>query len=138
MRLLFENEYIKIWLNGQYRCIEFYWKCYPPNGQFKSLMEKVYSFVSEYKCTKLLPDLRNMTSLPEEVRLWAESNWFPRLVRKGVKTYAIVKRTYNWTSDSLDNFHCTARSPRNAFGITTAYFDDIQKARSWIASLPEN
>ena len=129
MELLFENEYIQIRLIKKIKCIEYQWKKCPLNEHFIDLMEKVYRYINEHNCTKLIPDLRNQDRLSEDIRNWAMSDWFPRLVRKGVRTYAIV----NPNSDLTRRIN--EKNPRIINGITTVYFDDVTKARSWLASL---
>lgn len=138
MEILYEDEYIQIRLNSPHKCIEYHWKKHASIEELKNLMDKVYKFVSVHGCNKLLPDLSNLKKLPDEVRIWAESEWFPLLVKKGVRTFAIVKRSSDWTSDSVDRLYTTATASKVKLGITTAYFDDILKARSWISKLGTN
>lgn len=132
MKVLYENEYIQIRLNGPHRCIEYQWKRHPPVEELKNSMDIVYKYISEHDCKKLLPDLRNLDRLPDDVRLWAESVWFPRLIKQGVRIYAIV------SPNSALSRNVTTKTSRNEFGITTRYFDDLFKARSWISKLGTN
>ena len=131
MEILFENDFIQIRINREHKCVECQAKKYDnSSNQFITAMEKVFEFICRNGCNKLLPVLGDMSQVPEEVLLWVESNWFPRLIKKGVKTYAVVSQNPNLTKS------VSAKNPRNFNGITTVYFESIIKARSWIASLP--
>jgi hypothetical protein len=138
MELLYENEYIQIRLDDLHKCIEYQWKKHAPAEELKNLMLKIYGYVSKHSCDKLLPDLRNLDKLPEDIRLWAESDWFPRLIKQGVRIYAIVKHSYDWNGDAMERLYPTTITSRTKLGITTAYFDDLIKARSWISKLGTN
>ena len=129
MEVLYENEYIQIRLNDPNKCIEYQWKKHAPTEELKNLMDKVYKYVSVHGCNKLLPDLRNLEKLPDEVRLWAESEWFPLLVKKGVRIYAVVSANSALSRDP------TIKTSKNEFGVITRYFDDVLKARTWISML---
>ena len=129
MEVLYENEYIQIRLNIPHNCIEYQWKKHASNEELKNLMGKVYRYVSVHGCTKLLPDLRNLKKLPDEILLWTESEWLPLLVKQGVRIYAVVSANSSLSRDT------TIKTSKNEFVITTRYFEDVLKARSWLSRL---
>ena len=131
LELLYENEIIQIRLDQKHSCVECLLKKYNlSNDQIKASLEKVYKFVSENRCNKLLPILGDLSKAPKDIIYWAASEWFPQLVKSGIRTYAIVSPNSPLTQS------INAKNPRVVNGVTTVYFDNVMKARSWVASLP--
>jgi hypothetical protein len=129
--ILFDDDFIQIRINRENRYIEYQLKQVGSSDKFKLSMEQVFKYICETGCNKLLPIIDPNITLSEEASMWAESEWMPRLIKIGVRTYAIVNPKLEIGCDSLDKIN--ALLMRRDSGITTLYFNNVLKARAWIA-----
>ena len=133
MEALFENEYIQININRKNRFIEYQLKKCDSSEDYINSMEMVYDYVCQNNCNKVLPVLMNRNPIPHDARIWSISNWFPRMVKQGVRTYAIVNIRSDYVYDPKDKLK--AIYDRRNTGVTIVYFNDVDEARSWMSSL---
>jgi len=133
LEVLYENEYVQINIDRENKFLEYHLKKIESSEQYKNSMEKVYELVCKNDCNKLLPVLKNNTPIPKDARIWAISVWFPRLVKKGVSTFAVVNPYSGYASTPLDKLNSIYE--RRQTGIAIVYFNDLNKARTWISSL---
>jgi hypothetical protein len=99
--------------------------------KFKEILDRVYDYIGHYQCKALLADLSNMQAIPQDVQAWIEADWFPRMLQRGVKFYAMVKPTSALANMTMDNIHID----EDKNGIKNGYFQDHGQARAWLDSL---
>ena len=132
MKILFENRYIRIGLSERFHCLEYHWKESTTNRSLKILLNKVSYFAELYNCNKLIPDLDNIINLPDEMRFWAESEWFPNLVKIGIRTFLIVNSDSMLTMNSINDSKNFILNLKNNISIRTIYFSDLNTAMDWL------
>ena len=66
---------------------------------------------------------------------WVETDWFPRVIQNGVTNFALIIPSSALAKMSINRLDEHIEEARNQAGIVTVYFDDIEKARSRLASV---
>ncbi len=89
--------------------------------------ENILAFLSQYKCSKVLNDNTNVTSIWSEASQWVALDWFPRMSRAGCKFFAWVY------SPNLYSKLSTDETLKYGTGdVITITFNNRDTANSWL------
>ena len=134
MKILHEDNFTQIRHDPDQNCIEWEVKSFVPSMELMEFFEKVYNYTNEYNCTKNLVDMTKMGVIPEDVQDWFQESWFPRMIQIGVKQFALVNSKSVITKMSVNKMDKDIEDMKEKFGITTEYFDNINDAKTFLAS----
>ena len=134
MNVLYEDDFTQIRHDAAQNCIEWEVKSFIPSKELKTFFERVYNYTEECNCNKNLVDMTKMGVIPEDVRDWFQEFWFPMMSDIGVKLFVLINSESVITQMSVNKMEEDIKGIKDKFGITTVYFDDIEKARSYIVS----
>jgi hypothetical protein len=107
---------------------------YVEGAVYRALLDKQIEVLVARSATKLLCDMRRMTVLTAADQAWVDSTWTPKLV-KSVRHLdsALVMPKSAVAQLSLDRI--VRKQPPTKLG-ESLLFDDIDKAKAWLRSLP--
>lgn len=128
MSVLFENEYSTIYLDDK-KYIEYEFKKYVPSDEFKLILEKVFELSKQNSCKVILPNMKNMKVIPDDVQEWIKNDWFPRMIGIGVKTYVMVNPDSVIAKSTTANIDVKP----DEYGITSVFVSGLQEAKDWIS-----
>ena len=105
---------IKKWVSGE---------------NLKTILNTGCDQMVKYKCTRWLSDDRlNSSALTEQDETWAKTNWFPRTLKAGWKSWAIVLPSKIVGQMNMKRFS----DEYNKAGIKACAFPDLEPAMKWI------
>jgi len=134
MKILHEDDLTQIRHDPAQNCIEWEVKAFVPSKELMEFFEKVYDYSNEYNCTKNLVDMTKMGVIPEDVQDWFQESWFPKMIKIGVKQFALINSKSVITKMSVEKMDKDIEFMKEKFGITTAYFDNMEDAKAYLAS----
>ncbi len=133
METVLDDKYIQIRVDKSKSRIEAEWKGFAPEEDYKDCLDKVYEFTCQHSCTKQITDMRQMKAIPEKANDWIQSDWFPRMVKQGVKKFALVNSSSAIAKLSVERADKGIEEKVGKSGIDTQYFEDIDSARGWLS-----
>lgn len=89
--------------------------------------EKMLQYLSMYKCSKVLNDNTNVTSIWSDASAWVATDWFPRMAAAGCKFFAWVYSPNIYSKLSTDEV--LKFGTRNVITIT---FQSKDTAAAWL------
>ncbi|MCP4675734.1 MAG: hypothetical protein GY854_09555 [Deltaproteobacteria bacterium] len=132
MKTVLDDEYIQIRVDEAKSSIEAEWKGFASEQDYKDRLDKVYEFTCQHRCTKQLTDMRNMKTIPDKANDWIQSNWFPKMVKQGIKKFALVNSKSVVAKLSVERADKGITDKTDKTGISTQFFDDLDSARGWL------
>ena len=79
-----------------------------------------------------------MKVIPEETIEFIESDWYPRMVKSGVIYWAMIypgNIIPKMVTDRIGKEGTRVDETKKEAGVVEKFFDTLEKARAWIASL---
>ncbi len=135
LKKLFENEYVVINANKEMKTIEYAWKEFVTTNVHKNILEKIFEYTRELGYKKHLIDMREMKVLTEEQQAYVQKEWFPRMLKIGIKAMALINTKSVIAKLSVDRLKTRVDYGGSVF--QSGNFDNIDEARKWLADIKE-
>ncbi|MFI5218968.1 MAG: STAS/SEC14 domain-containing protein [Bacteroidia bacterium] len=130
-KLIFDKSYLSIFYDDDEKLIHLRWKKLATPEEFREGLNFALSKVVENKIERWLANLRDMSVIREAERKWTNEEWFPRLVKTGLRKMAIVNSLDYLNQSSVTKIMTHAG---NIINFETHYFTDAENARAWLVS----
>jgi hypothetical protein len=132
MRTLIDrNEYATLWYHPGLKIVHHKIHKFIPAGIFQDILTTGAKIIEEHKATKWLSDDRQNTVVRNDDLAWASAVWAPRVVRAGLKYWAIVPPEKVIGQMQMDGI----MTEYAALGLTILTFADETAALEWLSSL---
>jgi hypothetical protein len=129
--ILFERDYLTIFLKPEKSQIKLKWKKFATSEQFRDGLNTALEAVREHGIKNWLANLKNMEVILPADEEWATNEWFPKIATAGLEKMAIVT--------SLDYFNNVSvkrivASSQPIITFETRYFVDLDDAETWLSN----
>ncbi len=127
---VFDDEYMSLWYYPETAIVHHRIKGYLPQGGFRKLLGASAELLERHRATKYVSDDRdNVVVDPEDIR-WADDNWYPRVVKAGLKHWALVlPSTMVGTLQAKSILETRRRQ-----GLDVESFGQLEDAMAWLRS----
>lgn len=132
MAVLFEKPYLTIIYDEELNCIQQNWKGFAKSQDFREGILKSLQFFKDKKADKILSNTKELSIVKKEDTDWVAKDITPALVSNGMKKMAFIVPSNAFAQMSVNNFKEDANKI-----VSIRYFDDIQKAKEWMAGVQE-
>ena len=88
--ILFERDYLTIFLKPEKSQIKLKWKKFATSEQFRDGLNTALEAVREHGIKNWLANLKNMEVILPADEEWATNEWFPKIATAGLEKMAIV------------------------------------------------
>lgn len=125
-----DDEYVSLWYHPEAGIVHHRIHKYLVPGVFRKLLTAGAEQLEVHGATKYLSDDRsNVVVAPEDVQ-WADENWYPRVVKAGLRRWALVL-----PSTIVGTVQARAiLEKRRIQGLDVEGFDSIEAAMAWLQS----
>lgn len=127
MKLLFEHKKATLHFNEETNAIELSWKKIQDEETYKLMFSKGVEFLTEYKATKWLSDIRKQGVVGPQSSKWLQEVIIPKAVSLGLRKVAIVTDPDVFKKLYVDNLK--KGSTQSEF---MKHFDSIDSANAWL------
>jgi hypothetical protein len=125
-----ESEYAGLWYHPEAKVVHHRTYKFMPAGIFQDFLTAGAECLEQNKATKWLSDDRQNTMLRKDDFDWGRSVWAPRVVRAGLKFWAVVHRPYLIgqlrMSGTIEEY--------SELGVTIEVFEHETEAWKWLES----
>jgi hypothetical protein len=131
--LIRENEYATLWYHPGVKVVHHKIHKFMPSGTFRDFLMAGAGVLEKHLATKWLSDDRNNTVVNNDDREWARTVFNPRIVKAGLKYWAIVP-----PERVIGQMQIQAIvTERAALGVTVDIFKDEAAALEWLGSVDQ-
>jgi hypothetical protein len=123
-----EDDCVVLWYHPRWKIIHHQYKKYPRSESLREMMDRGARYVERHKAEKWLSDDRRSSVLSDEDLKWSGSRWRPRVIKAGLRYWAIVPPA---TAIGTLNMNRLAREHRK-LGVTVEFFDNAVTAMKWL------
>ena len=134
MDVLLSKKPIEIRLFPEYKCLEWEWKEPTTQKNMKKFLEKVYDYFKSNSCDKITNIMQNMGVLPQDLMMFVNTDWMPRMIQAGLKYVSLVVPKSASADYTVEKLKDNLEDQRSQSGVEEATFTSIEEARGWIAS----
>jgi hypothetical protein len=99
--------------------------------EFKTMANQLLNILETKRIKKQLNNVKKMKVLKPEIQEWLNDVWFPKAQKAGLKHFAFVVPDDIFGKASMDGAN---RKADETFGVEIQYFNDMEKAKSWLVS----
>lgn len=126
---IFDKPFLTIYYDDEHKLIHLRWKKLASSDEFREALNFALASVEERKIERWLANLRDMSVIKEADRKWTNDEWFPKLVKSGLRRMAIVNSLDYLNQSSVTKIMTHAGKIIN---FETQYFTDIVQAKKWL------
>jgi len=134
LEVLYSKKVIEIRLDSDHKCIEFQWKQPATIKKTQELLEKIYDLFAKNNCNKINNIMSNMGVLPDEVMMYINTKWMPKMIQAGLRHVALVLPKSAAADYSVEQVREKVADQREGSGVEEGTFFTIEEARAWIAN----
>ena len=128
---LFENTNIVIEQDKKLKCLIQNWKGFATSEKFREAIEKTIELFKSHEYNKILSNTHDFGLVRKEDTDWSNTYAMPLLLENGLQFVAFVQPRSAFSQISVENF---SQGAQNKAEIR--YFNEVQKAREWMAKKP--
>ena len=128
--VVLDNDYATLWFHEDTKIVHHKVKKYIHGETLRQLLTKGYETLKQKNAKKWLSDDALNGPLLKEDEAWAKGEWFPKVVRAGWKSWAIVLPAQIIGQMNMKRFIDDYAKA----GITVNVFSDPAKALAWLES----
>ncbi|WP_017731131.1 hypothetical protein [Nafulsella turpanensis] len=128
---VFESQNIVIERDDELKCLIQNWKGFASSERFREGIQKSIDLFKDKKLNKILSNTKDFGMVKKEDTEWVNSYSMPLLIKDGLKYMAFVVPSNVFSQMSVENFKKQSEGP-----VEIRYFDDVSKAKEWMAELP--
>lgn len=127
--IVFEAPHFKLyWHEGSPQYVQTEWHGFVGKEKIEKGLTRALKLVKEKHATLWLSDLRDMHVFSEEAQKWLLENFYPQMVKAGIKKLAFVKPQLIVTYLSLQR----VVSNYDLHSLQFDFFDTIEAAEEWL------
>lgn len=135
MSVVYEDDYVTIKVNEVGGYVEHEWKKFCPMEPFKAALNKTHQLMIDNNKKKLVIGMEKLGAYNQESTSWVQSDWFPKMMRQGVKNYAIAMGSSALGKMSINRTKDSVQSQVDSHGVKTEYFGTLVEARAYMTSV---
>jgi hypothetical protein len=126
---ILDDQGASLWYHPESGVVHHKLHAFPASGLFRKLLEASAELVEKHHAAKYLSDDRdNLVVDPEDIK-WAEQNWYPRVVKAGLRRWALVM-----PSSVVGTLQAKGIiEHRRRQGLEVEGFDNVEAAMAWLA-----
>jgi hypothetical protein len=128
--LLYQDESCRVYWDSDVQCIEFDAIRFVSSSALRATLERTLGCIKDKRARKFLIGIDKMDNAPMEDLMWAETDWFPRCLRAGIRYVAMVMPKSLSAFVSVDK--ATSRIKPDASGFVRWFIPDIEAGRQWL------
>lgn len=131
----FQADYANVQIDEKVPCVVVEWKAYASSIQFHSTLEKAFEIFLEYgkenKKLHWIFDCKKMKVVSSEDIKWANEEFNPRLLKKGLRYMAFILPESIFATTAIEEYQ--RNTDPNHF--TLKNFNEINEAKKWLKSI---
>ncbi|WP_207426616.1 hypothetical protein [Pedobacter sp. SYSU D00535] len=104
------------------------WDGYATSSEFHAGTAFMFELVQNYKCSKVLADVKDMLMISQDDQKWLAEEFIPKLVRTGVDMVAMVCPQHYFGKVAAESLTQKA----NELNLDCRIFRDAAAARDWL------
>ncbi len=131
-KVMVQNDAATLWFDEEHGIVHHAFHRFTHGRAFREILNAGCDLMKEHKARKWLSDDRGNTALPKEDTLWAQTDWFPRVVAAGWKYWALVQPTAVVGQLNMRRF--TEQYAEQ--GLTVRVFSELEPAQEWLRQQP--
>ena len=128
LTLLYKDDFITIKYDKTNNCLVTARQGYPNVDAVKNSLNKTLGYIQQYKCNKIISDMRSIKGTWTASNEWIGKEWMPKAIAAGLKYVAYV-----YPPDVFGQFALQDLIKKNS-QYSLQIFKDPQEARSWVLS----
>ncbi len=125
-----DDEYVSLWYHSEMGIVHHKIHKYLVPGVFQKLLTAGAELLEKHGAQKFLSDDRTATVVAPEDIEWADENWYPRVIKAGLKHWAMVLPS---TAVGTLQLNKIIRDRRKQ-GLDVETFEDVDTAMAWLES----
>jgi hypothetical protein len=104
------------------------WHGYANSQEFREGTELMLNTLIQYRCSKVLADIREMVLIGQDDQAWLETNFLPRAIRFGFKQIAIIRPRSYFNQVAVESISYKIDKSK----ITLNFFDNLKEGKDWL------
>src|SRR5689334_11451171 len=88
--IYFEKRHVRIHWDDSLAAVWAEWLSFVESDEFRAALNAGTKLVEEKRAKRWLADTRNLGPVSQEDQEWTTVDWFPRVIRAGVRSMAFV------------------------------------------------
>ncbi len=128
MRIL-DKDYITIEQLKENNSIVLHWYENPTSEELKFALSTARDFVKANQVPNWVANTAKLGAISEEDQQWVNQEWFPTLIKAGIKNMAIVVAENIFGQMSIEDIMGTLDAET---GFESRYFNSLEDALWWI------
>ncbi len=125
---ILDDEYMSLWYHPETGIVHHQIKGYLLQGGFRKLLNASAGLLEAHRASRYLSDDRqNVVVDPEDIK-WADDNWYPRVLKAGLKRWALVLPATMVGTLQAKSILDTRRKQ----GLEAEGFDRVEAALAWL------
>ncbi|MBN2316531.1 MAG: hypothetical protein JXM79_21565 [Sedimentisphaerales bacterium] len=125
---IIDNEFVAMWYYPDKKIIHHVFHQFLHGQAFRDALNTGVEIFKKYGAHKWLSDDRKNSALPKEDVDWAQTDWFPRVMKAGWKFWAVVMPEQAIGKMNMNRFIKTYSDQ----GLTAQVFSDPDDALAWL------
>lgn len=126
---ILEKDYITIEQIKEQNAIVLHWHENPTSAELKFALNTARDFVKVNNVTNWVANTAKLGVVSDEDQEWVNNEWFPTLLKAGIKNMAIVVAQNIFGQMSIEEIMGTLNAET---GFESRYFNNLEEAITWI------
>ena len=127
--ILFKEHYVTIQYYEQLKLVEVEWHGTILSNRFRETLELVLDFIKDKKMENLLVNRKDMARISLADANWRSENWFPRLLKSGIRNSVSVISDDNYNEATISEM-IEQKDQRMIFERNSFY--TFHEAKNWL------
>lgn len=127
---VYEAQNIIIERDDKLKCLIQNWKGFASSEKFRESIKKTEDLFKDKTLNKIISNTKDFGMVKKEDTEWVSTESMPTLIERGLKYMAFVVPSNVFSQMSVENF-----KKQSGDTIQIRYFDDVEKAKEWMAEL---
>jgi len=129
-KTILDNEFATLYSHPEKKMVHHVIKKFVFGPDLRKVLDAGYNEMKASGATKWLSDDRLNNALKPDDEAWARTDWFPRVLKAGWKSWAVVLPSKVVGQMNMQRFSDTYKEA----GITAQLFSDPDVAMKWLES----
>ena len=129
-KAVIQNRCATLWFDESEKIVHHAFHAFTHGEEFREILEGGADLMEKHRATKWLSDDRGNGALPPADTDWAQTTWFPRVLRAGWKFWALVQPEKVVGQLNMKRFTKAYADQ----GLTVRVFTEPEPARDWLLS----
>lgn len=124
-----DNEYVTVRIHTEKRMVHHEFKQFMHGAKLREALTTGVELMEKHRATRWLSDDRKNGPLPPADAEWAKTVWFPRALKAGWKSWAVVVPEMVIGQMNIQKF----AEDYGKAGISARLFSDAEAAMAWLS-----